>query len=162
MKLICALRSVKPRDELMPRSAYNARNPLCGRGSASQVPADGQAAEEAVVSLRTMIRQSGDVTILDLEGRATIGASSDVLARELRRLRESGARKLLVNLSGVTQIDSSGLSMLVRAFVSLGQSGGSLKLLGVRGRVREVFSVTRLLGAIPTFDDEASALASFR
>ncbi len=126
------------------------------------MPADGQAAEEAVVSLRTMIRQSGDVTILDLEGRATIGASSDLLARELRRLRESGARKLLVNLSGVTQIDSSGLSMLVRAFVSLGQSGGSLKLLGVRGRVREVFSVTRLLGAIPTFDDEASALASFR
>lgn len=126
------------------------------------MPADGQAAEEAVVSLRATIRQSGDVTILDLEGHATIGASSDLLACELQRLRESGARKLLVNLSGVTRIDSSGLSTLVRAFVSLGQSGGSLKLLGARGRVREVLSVTRLLGAIPTFDDEASALASFR
>ncbi len=146
----------------MPGPAYNAGNPLCGRGSASQVPGDGQAAEEPVVSLQATIRQSGDVTILDLEGRAIIGASSDLLARELRRLRESSARKLLVNLSGLTQIDSSGLSTLVRAFVSLGQSGGSLKLLGVRGRVREVLSVTRLLRAIPIFDDEASALASFR
>ncbi len=114
------------------------------------------------MSLQATIRHSGDVTILDLEGRAIIGASSDLLARELRRLRESGARKLLVNLSGLTQIDSSGLSTLVRAFVSLGHSGGSLKLLGVRGRVREVLSVTRLLRAIPIFDDEASALASFR
>ena len=114
------------------------------------------------MGLQTTIRKSGDVTIVDLEGRAIIGASSDLLARELERLLQSGARKLLVNLTGVTQVDSSGISTLVRAFVTLGRSGGSLKLLGVRGRVRGVLSVTRLLKAIPNFDDETTALSSFR
>lgn len=115
-----------------------------------------------VVGLQATIRKSDDVTIVDLEGRAIIGAGSDLLAGELQRLLHSGARKLLVNLAGVTQMDSSGISALVRVFVTLERSGGSLKLLGVRGRVRGVFSVTRLLKAIPNFDDETAALSSFR
>src|SRR5712692_3058110 len=117
--------------------------------------------EEAVVSLRANVRQSGNVTVLDLQGRATIGKGNDMLAGELRRLLTGGRQKLLVNLAGVTQIDSSGISTLVRAFVVLGKSGGSLKLLAPGGRVRQVLSVSRLLGAIPTFEDEATALASF-
>ncbi len=117
--------------------------------------------EEAVVSLRAKVRQSGNVTVLELQGRATIGKGNDVLAGELRRLLADGAQKLLINLAGVTQIDSSGISTLVRAFVVLGKSGGSLKLLAPEGRVRQVLSVARLLGAIPTFEDEATALASF-
>ncbi len=114
------------------------------------------------MGLQATIRESGDVTILDLEGRATIGAGNDALAAELGRLLQSGARKLLVNLRGVAQIDSSGISSLVRTFLALENSGGSLKLLVPAGRVRQVLSVARLLSAIPTFDDEAAALESFR
>ncbi len=133
-----------------------------GKEGASQAPANAHALEEGVVGLQATIRKSGDVTIVDLEGRAIIGAGNDLLAGELQRLLQSGARKLLVNLGAVTQVDSSGISTLVRTFVTLGQSGGSLKLLGVKGRVREVLSVARLLNAIPNFDDEATALSSFR
>ncbi len=117
---------------------------------------------EAVVGLQANVRQSGDVTVVDLQGRATIGKGNDALAGELRRLLASGAQKLLINLAEVTQIESSGISTLVRAFVALGRSGGSLKLLAPAERVRQVLSVARLLGAIPTFEDEATALASFR
>lgn len=117
---------------------------------------------EAVVGLQATIRNSGDVAILDLKGRALVGPENDRLASELQQLIQSGPRKLLVNLAGLTQVDSSGVSTLVRAFVSLRQSGGSLKLLGAGGRVLEVLAMTRLLDAIPNFDDEAAALASFR
>ncbi len=112
--------------------------------------------------LQATIRESGDVTILDVQGRATIGADNDRLARELRRLLDAGTRKLLVNLEGVTQIDSSGISTVVRSFVELERSGGRLKLLVPAGRVRQVLATARLLAAIPGFDDEATALASFR
>ncbi|MBI3668850.1 MAG: STAS domain-containing protein [Acidobacteria bacterium] len=112
--------------------------------------------------LQATMRQSGDVTILDLEGRATIGPANDLLAAELARLIKGGARKLLVNLRGVKQVDSSSISTLVRTFVSMQSTGGSLKLLSPQGRVRAVLGLTRLLNVIPNFDDEAAALASFR
>jgi anti-sigma B factor antagonist len=115
-----------------------------------------------VVSLEAAIRQSGDVTILDLAGRVITGQGQEVLAAELRRLVDGGTRKLLVNLERVAQLDSSGISSLVRAFVTLGRSGGSLKLLRPQGRVRDVLEMTRLLTAMAAFDDEAAALASFR
>ena len=117
---------------------------------------------EAIVTLEATVRQSADVTILDLEGRATIGPGNDLLASELGRLVQGGARKLLVNLRDVKQVDSSSISTLVRTFVSLQNTGGSLKLLSPQGRVRAVLSLTRLLKAIPSFDDEAAALASFQ
>ncbi len=114
------------------------------------------------MGLQIEIRKSADVTILELRGRATIGLGNDLLNAKLRKVVEGGARKLLVNLSATTQMDSSGISTLVRIFVTLGRAGGSLRLLGPNGRVREVLEVTRLLDSIPTFDDEATALASFR
>jgi len=68
----------------------------------------------------------------------------------------------LLNLANVTQLDSSGISAIIGAHVSLSRQGGSLKLLCPRGRVRAVLRVIRLPDIIPTFDDEAQALASFR
>jgi anti-sigma B factor antagonist len=103
----------------------------------------------------------GDVTVLDLQGRVTIGRGNDLLGNELRELFDRGTRKLLINLIGVPQMDSSGLSTLVRSFVSLQRAGGSLKLMHPTGHVREVLELTRLLQSIPTFEDEAVALASF-
>jgi anti-sigma B factor antagonist len=114
------------------------------------------------VGLQIAVRQAGDVTVLDLQGRATIGLGNDLLNTKLRQVVEGGARKVLVNLEGTSQIDSSGISTLVRTFVTLGRVGGSLKLLKPMGRVRDVLEVTRLMTSIPTFDDEGQAVGSFR
>jgi anti-anti-sigma factor len=114
------------------------------------------------VDLQISIRESGDVAILDLQGRATIGADSDLLSSYLQRLVADGAQKLLLNLANVTQVDSSGISAIIGAHVSLSRQGGGLKLLCPRGQVQAVLRVIRLPDIIPTFEDEAQALASFR
>jgi anti-anti-sigma factor len=114
------------------------------------------------MALEISIRQSGDVTIVDLQGRATIGANTDLLNRQLRKLAVGGALKLLVNLAGLTMMDSSGIATIAGTYVSLIRQGGRLKLLRPSGRVREVLTVMRLLDSIPTFEDEVEALASFR
>ena len=114
------------------------------------------------MGLQISTRKSGDVTIVDLHGRATIGAESDELSEHLSKLISAGALKLLLNLTEVTQLDSSGISAIVGTYVSLGRQAGSLKLLRPRGRVRTVLRVVRLREVIPTFEDEAEAIASFR
>jgi anti-sigma B factor antagonist len=117
--------------------------------------------EGVLVGLQVSIRQSADVTILDLQGRATIGRGNDLLSSHLRKAIGDGARKLLLNLEGVPQLDSSSISTIVRAFVSLEHQGGNLKLLRPRGSVRMVLGTLHLLEAIPSFEDEAEAVASF-
>ena len=114
------------------------------------------------MSLTIERRTTGDIVILDLRGRATIGGEADRLNETLRRELSSGTRKLVANLSGLQQVDSSGLAMLVRSFVSMGCSGGVMRLVVPPGRVREVFEVTQLSRAITCYADEESALASFR
>ncbi len=114
------------------------------------------------MSTQIRTRRAGDVIIVDVEGRCTIGPDCEKLNAALREASGDGAVKLLINLAGAVQIDSSGLSALVRTFVTVGRAGGALKLLKPQGRVREVLQTTRLLEIIPYFDDEAEALASFQ
>lgn len=113
------------------------------------------------MGLQVSIRQSADVTILDLQGKSTMGIDTDLLNGHLRRLVNEGERKLLLNLAGMMQMDSASMSTIVRTFVTLQCKGGSLKLLRPRGRVRMVLEMMDLLRAIPSFEDEAEALASF-
>ncbi|MFY9532071.1 MAG: STAS domain-containing protein [Candidatus Acidiferrales bacterium] len=112
--------------------------------------------------LRISTRECGDVTIVDLEGKATIGVDNDLLDSNLRKLVANGARKLLLNLARVTQVDSSSIGTIAGTYLSLRRQGGSLMLLRPRGRVRAVLGMVRLLDSIPTFEDETRALASFR
>jgi anti-sigma B factor antagonist len=115
------------------------------------------------VGLQVSIRKSGDVSILDVRGRSTIDSGeSELLGSHLQKLVANGVRKLLLNLAELTQVDSSGVSIIVGTYVSLRRQGGDLRLLCPRGRVLEVFSVLHLLEAIPSFEDEAQAVASFR
>jgi anti-anti-sigma factor len=114
------------------------------------------------VDLQIGIRESGDVVILDLRGRSTIGCGGELLSSNLQKLVADGKHKLLLNLTDLTQIDSSGLGIIVRSYVSLRQKGGDLKLLCPWGRVLQVLAVLRLLNVIPSFEDETQALASFR
>jgi len=111
--------------------------------------------------LQVSIRESGDVTILDLRGRATIGDGRFLLTAHLSKLVARGARKLLLNLADVTQLDRAGISPAVGTYVSLSRQGGSLKLVCPRGRVQDLLRDMRVADSIPTFEDETRALASF-
>ena len=114
------------------------------------------------MALQISARKSGNVTILDMRGRIMIGPSSDAFRADLRKLAESMPCDILVNLAEVTQMDSTGISTLVQSYVTLKRDGGSLKILNPTGYVREVLEVTGLDNCLPTYTDEATALASVR
>src|SRR6516162_3591241 len=118
----------------------------------------------AKLGLQISIRECGDVAVVDLRGRSTTnGGESELLNQHLRDLAADGKRKLLLNLANLSQVDSSGVSVIVEMYVCLKRQGcGELKLLSPRGRVLDVLTVCRLLDAIPSFGDEIQALASFR
>ncbi len=76
------------------------------------------------MGLQILIRESGDVTILDLQGRSTIdGGESELLNGRLRQLLANSVRKLLLNLVNLTQVDSSGVGVIVAAYVNFVESG---------------------------------------
>lgn len=118
--------------------------------------------------LEYKIRQTGDVTILDLSGRISVGealafgpGSGTVLNDVIRELASKGHRKILLNLKDVKYIDSSGMGDVMRSFTSLQRQGGELRLLSPAPPVLEVLQVTRLHKVLKIEDDEASALQSF-
>jgi len=113
--------------------------------------------------LQISIRKSGEVTIVDLRGKFTANdGESEVLRSRLEQLISNGVHKLLLNLTDLTRIDSSGVSIIAETYVSLKQQGGRLRLLGPRGRVLQVLTVLRLLEIVESFEDEAQALGSFQ
>jgi len=105
---------------------------------------------------------TGDIVILNLSGRVTIGKDTDALNDALRGELSAGTRKLVVNLSGVSQIDSSGLATVIRSFVSIRRSGGMMRLVIPPGRVREVFDMLQLSSTMTCEGDAASVLAGLR
>ena len=112
--------------------------------------------------LQISIRKSGDVTIVDLRGKFTANDGESEVRSRLEKLVGNGVHKLLLNLTDLTQIDSSGVSVIAETYVSLKKRGGRLRLLGPRGRVLQVLAVLRLLDIVESFEDEAQALASFQ
>ena len=113
--------------------------------------------------LEISTRTDGDIMIVEPRGRATLGENSELFDRELQRITATGCKKLLVDLSGLIQMDSSGISALVRQCTGLARKGGSLRIVSkVGSRVYDALNVTRLIDVIPTFETEAAALASFQ
>ena len=117
--------------------------------------------EDADMGLQISTRKYEHVTILDVRGRIVIGDSNDSFAAELLKLAERTPCDVLVNLAEVTQVDSSGISTLVKLFVTLRRDGGNLKILNPVGTVRDVLDVTGLIHCFPTYSDEETAIASF-
>jgi anti-sigma B factor antagonist len=113
------------------------------------------------VSIKLNTRQVGDVTVLDLAGRITLGEGSSTLRDSLKELVAKGEKKVLLNLGDVTYIDSSGIGELVSGFTTVTNQGGSLKLLGLNKRVKDLLQVTKLYTVFETFEDEAEAVRSF-
>ena len=113
------------------------------------------------MSVKLNTRQVGDVTVLDCAGRITLGEGSSVLRDALRDLVAQGHKKVLLNLGEVSYIDSSGIGELVSAFTSVSNQGGTLKLLGLNKRVKDLLQITKLYTVFEVHDDEASAIRSF-
>ena len=106
-------------------------------------------------------RQNGDVCILDVAGKITLGDGSVVIRDAVKKLVGDGTKKIVLNLGDVTYIDSSGIGELVSAFTSVSNTGGTMKLLNLTKRVKDLLQITKLYTVFEAFDDEASAVASF-
>ena len=106
-------------------------------------------------------RQSGDITVLDMDGKITIGEGSVALRYAVRRLLEEGKKKILLNLAGVSYIDSSGIGELVSSYTAIGKEGGQQKLVNLTQKLQDLLTITKLLTVFDVYDDEAEALRSF-
>jgi len=113
------------------------------------------------VPMEISVHESDGVHLLKVHGRLTIGEPSEQLNSALQSVVQGGGRKVVIDLNGVPQIDSSGISSLVRVSIQLAREGGAVHLVCGPGRVRDALTVTRLVEAIPTFDSDAKALAGF-
>jgi anti-sigma B factor antagonist len=114
-----------------------------------------------MAELNISVRQAGDVTILDLGGKVTIGEGSIALRTAVRNLIAEGKTKVLLNMSDISYCDSSGIGELVSSFSAIQREGGSMKLLNLTKKLKELMSITKLLTVFDNFEDEETALASF-
>ena len=113
------------------------------------------------MSVKLTTRQVGDVTVIDAAGRITLGEGASAFRDMIRDLAAKGDRKLLLNLSEVSYIDSSGIGELVSGFTTVTNHGGSLKLVGLSKRVKDLLQITKLYTVFEVFDDEADSIRSF-
>ena len=107
-------------------------------------------------------RQAGDVTILDLSGSVRMGDGALSLRNSIRGLNDQGKKKILLNLAGVKNVDSSGIGELIANYTTLSRDGGQLKLLSLTEKIRDLLVITKLLTVFDSFDSEAEALNSFK
>ena len=107
-------------------------------------------------------RTVGDVVIVDVSGKITLGEGGDVVLKDkMRSLIQQGNKKLLLNLGGVSYVDSAGLGEIVQAYATVNKDGGKLKLLNITKRIKDLLSITKLLTVFECHENEADALKSF-
>lgn len=108
-----------------------------------------------------MERQVKNVTILSPQGKITIGVGDVALRTSVMEALESGSRNILLNMSSVTTIDSSGIGELVSAYTTITSRGGKLKLCSLPSKVSDVLHITQLITVFDVYDAEQEALAAF-
>lgn len=120
------------------------------------------------MTLKYNIRQSGDVTILDLRGRLSLGealafgpGSGVVLGETVRELAKKGQKKILLNFAAVSYVDSSGVGQLAGALTTARNQGGDTKLLKPSSQIVALLKITKLDTLFDVHEDEAAAVQSF-
>jgi anti-sigma B factor antagonist len=106
-------------------------------------------------------RKIGNVTILDLKGKLTLGDGDELLRSKINGLVQAGAKQIVLNLGQVPYIDSAGLGEVVRTYTTVKKQDGTLKLLNLTKRIQDLLMITKLLTVFDTFDNEAEAVKSF-
>lgn len=107
-------------------------------------------------------RRNSSILVLDLEGNIKLGEGSKELHERIRRLMESGEKKILLNLAKVAYIDSSGLGELVAGYTTVQRNGGEMKLVHLTERITELMVITKLLTVFDVYENEEEAINSFQ
>jgi anti-sigma B factor antagonist len=106
-------------------------------------------------------RAVGDVVVLDLKGRITLGEGDQLLKDKVNSLVNQGRKRIVLNLAGVPYIDSAGLGEIVGSYTTVSRQGGSLKLLNLTKKITDLLAITKLLTVFDTFESEDEAVRSF-
>ncbi|HNX95183.1 MAG TPA: STAS domain-containing protein [Holophaga sp.] len=107
------------------------------------------------------IRQEKDVTILYPEGKITLGDGDQELGEAVRQTLEDGARKIIINFTKISYLDSSGVGELVGCYTSIKNKGGELRICGMNSRIFGLIKMTSLHSVFEVKDTEEDALAGF-
>jgi anti-sigma B factor antagonist len=114
------------------------------------------------MSFKATVRRVGDVAIVDLAGRLTLGEGSGTLRNTVKDLLANGDKKMLLNLKEVSYLDSGGLGEMVGAYASVTNAGGQIALLHTQNKIHDLLQVTKLYTIFSDFSDESLALNEFR
>ena len=114
------------------------------------------------MALTIRTRRVGNVAIVDLNGKVTLGENTGILRDELRSLLAQGNKNIVLNMKDVSYVDSAGLGELVGAYTTATNQGGAVKLLHLQGKMKDLMQITKLHTIFATFDNEQTALDSFR
>ena len=106
-------------------------------------------------------RKVGEVTILDLKGKLTLGDGDELLRSKINGLVQAGAKRIVLNLGEVPYIDSAGLGEVVRSYTTVKKHEGVLKLLSLTKRIQDLLAITKLLTVFDTYENETDAVMSF-
>jgi anti-sigma B factor antagonist len=113
------------------------------------------------MSFRATNREVGDVTVIDMDGRITLGEGTALLRDLIRESLGNGRKKIVMNLAGINYIDSTGLGELVSGYRLIKGEGGELKLLNLNKKVTDLLQITKLYTVFDIHNQEAQAVASF-
>ncbi len=106
-------------------------------------------------------RTVGDIHVLDCSGKITLGEGTMAIRNTVREVLKNGGKKIVLNLSDVNYIDSSGIGELVSTFTTVTNAGGQLKLLNLTKKIQELLAITKLLTVFSVYQSEQEAIASF-
>jgi len=113
------------------------------------------------MSLKINVRESGNVAILDLIGRITIGEEAASLRETIKETLDGGHKNILLNLAEVSYMDSTGLGQFVGSFATVTSRGGQLKLVNLQKKLQELMQITKLITVFDSYETESAALRSF-
>ena len=113
------------------------------------------------MSFKAVSREIGGVTVIDMDGRITLGEGGTLLRDLIREKLDGGHKKIVLNLAGINYIDSTGLGELVSGYRLVKSQGGDLKLMNLNKQVSDLLQITRLYAVFEIHNDEAHAVASF-
>jgi anti-sigma B factor antagonist len=114
-----------------------------------------------LMSSKVTVRHSGNVAVVDLAGRITLGEGSGMVRSTIKDLVANGDKNVLLNLKDMTYMDSAGLGEVVGAYATVTNAGGNIKLLNPLGKIKELLHVTKLFTVFETFENEDDAVRSF-
>lgn len=113
------------------------------------------------MSVKVTIQEVDGVSVVGLNGRIVLGEESIAMREAVKSLMAAGKKKVVLNMSDVTYIDSAGLGMLVGAYITANNQAASIRLCALGNKFREVLQITRLLTVFDVYDTQAAAISSF-